>query len=387
MILRAALLSILILLKASPAFSVNVEPWDNSALYDPATGLRASVELNDGKNKLHTLAQVTVEQLFGRDNQATVWFYIGTAEDAAGVGSAGDVVNIQMPVGVIPSLFPASNVSVTVTSAHTSATDKEKALADSIVSALNADSNFSTAWKAARVKDFTGVFINSKFFNEWGERTSWTATATGTTVVTKAFTDVVRRGFATELSRSPNNPRSGILAIAGQVSTVPGTIGQRYGSYFLNAGSSDLRVNGSTTAVTFSVTTSAVYDTFIQLFKCFGGGSGIQFGKHLSQSGTGLTNGNLVSVRSDEMTTTFEPLKKTEDYKNILATSAAEFSVDVQSGADQFIAFYKPEVPFVLRKQGTFVSGDDYLQIVVRDNLTAGLAQFQCYAEGFTREP
>lgn len=358
---------------------------------DPSTADMAGVELIDGKYRLLTSAVTIIEQLFGRDNKATTWFYIGTADDASGVGSAGDTVTINLPAAVSPIgtvLYPACNVVTTVTSGHTSDDSPETELAKTIVSDFNSDSNCAKAWKAERIKDFSGVFISAKIFNEWGERTSWTLSSTGTTVVTKAFNDIVRRGFSTELSRSPNNPRSGILAIAGTVTTIPGAVGDTRIELFEDGGgSSDLLVNGQGTPVEFTVPAHPTDVFWIQQIRCYGGGNGVKFDQFLSKSGSGgLSNGIEVEIRSEDSVFTFPLIKTTEDFKNKFSTTpGSDFRIDVQSGIDQFIASYAPSQPFPLEPQGTFTT-DDGLKITVQDNISSGISSLECAAWGFLRE-
>ena len=107
----------------------------------------ADVILKDARKALVTDATVTIEQLFGRDPQATSWFYIGTSTDADGVGAIGDTVRVQIPSAVSPIgvIYPTVDVTTTVTSNETLDDSPEEALAKLICSDLNLDTNFKDA--------------------------------------------------------------------------------------------------------------------------------------------------------------------------------------------------------------------------------------------------
>jgi hypothetical protein len=355
----------------------------------------ADVLLEGGIRRLATDSVVTVEEVFGQDPQGTTWGFFGnTLEDANGIGSTGNTVRVQIPAAVTPlgTIYPAVDYTYTITASDVANSNPERAVALNLCTGLNADANFQSAkWQCSVAKDFSLFHINSRLFNEFGTRSSWTLTCSGATVCNPGYTDIKRRGKPTELSRSPNDPRQGILAIAGTVSTVPGGIGDAFYSYLKNTvGSNNFKIDCSPyIAGTCDFKVESVSDEiiFIEYIRCFGGGSGIQFGKFLSQSGTGLTNGLVMSVKSEDEIFTFEPIKKTEDFKNIMASiPGSDFRVDIQSGSDQFIAQFRPSVAIPLLPSGTFTT-NDYINIKVSDDLSAGLAQLQCSVFGFKREP
>jgi hypothetical protein len=354
----------------------------------------ADVELINGKNRLLTSSIVVIEQLFGRDNSATTWLYIGTDTDATGVGSAGDTVRVQIPAANTPLnvVYPAVDVTTTVTAACTTDPKPERCLALDICQDLNTDTNFLKGWKCEVIKDFSGVFISSRIFNEWGERLTWSATSTGTTVVTEAYDDIIRRGFSTELSRSPNNPRSGILAIAGSVISLPGGVGDIIIENFKSASlSPDLRVNGSTTPVDFSVNCSPDKDRLIEEIRLYAGCNGLKFGQFLCKN-TDLANGIELTLVSEQNTLILPIIRSTEDFKNKFAFggsgTGATFRIDIQAGGDQMAASYIFANPAILEKCGTNPSGDDYIQVRIRDRLdNINLNEFEALARGFEQEP
>lgn len=160
----------------------------------------------------------------------------------------------------------------------------------------------------------------------------------------------------------------------------------RFNRFFENGGSNDLQVDGSTTPVSFKIVADATYDLNVTLIRIFGGGNGIQFGNFLSKSSV-LTTGIEIKGRSQNAAIEFvpAPIKSTEDLKNFFASpiSGSNFRLDIVSGTDQVSAemVFAPSVPLVIRKAGTFGT-DDELEIIINDNLTAGLSQLGALASG-----
>lgn len=390
---RSYLLALGLSLEAAPAFAVDLEPHMKSKVCGGDEAHCADVVFSAGFRKLKTDATVIVEQVFGQDPQGTTWFFFGaTLEDANGIGAAGNTVRVQIPAAVTPLgvVYPAVDVTYTVTAGDVASTNPERSVAVGTCSALNLNANFIAAkWKCEVAKDFALVHISSKLYNEFGTRTSWTVTCSGSTSCNPGYLDIIRRGKPTELSRSPNDPRQGILAIAGSVTTLPGAIGSRYQEYFRFGGSSNMLVDADAGSgfKTFEVPISSTRDIFVEQIRCYGGGNGIKYEQFMAQN-VMLTNGLLFEIHSDDETSTIGPIKVTEDFKNIFSSVAADFRVDIQSAADQFIAIFRPTVPFPLRISGAFGPGnDDYLRVTVRDDIDTVGSQLECQAWGFTREP
>lgn len=371
-------------------FSADLPPITSSKIVGSNEQYAADVILKDARRALVTDATVTIEQLFGRDPQATTWLYIGDAYDASGVGLVGDTIRIQIPAANYPldSLYPAVDVTTTVTADVVANPNPERALATLIISDLSADASFKLSWKAQVIKDFSGVFIASKFYNEWGERTAWTVTTTGTTVINKAYDDVVRRGFATELARSPNNPRQGILAISGSVSVTPGEVADTFNISLKNSANSPaMNVNGSVTPVAYFLYCDPIKDIYVQNVKIYGQGNGIKFGQFLNIST--LTNGILVQIRSSAIDSFFteEPIKKTDDFKHSIPDTLANYKLDIQAGRDDVTAFREYENPFIIRKCGTNgTTTEDYIKATIRDNVSS-LLEMEMSVYGFKKEP
>ena len=351
------------------------------------------IQRGDGKNAIAADTTVTVEEVLGQDPLPDTFFTITNA------GAVDDTVRIEIAATANDSSSPDRDlpaVDVTYTLVAGDVGD-EIELANNIVSTLNADSDFQNAeLKADRVGGaFRAiVHITSKEFSlsgEFVERPNagdFDVTATGTTTVNVGFDNLVSRGKPTSLARDPDNPhRLGILGISGSVVTTPQAIGSRYLEFFENGGSPDMLVDGSSTPVEFTIPLVADQDIFITQVRFYGGGNGIKFGQFLSKSGAGgLTNGITIEIKSDDEVIMLPEVKTTEDFKNKFAFQLTNaFKLDVQSGADQFISIFNPQVPFVLRAPGTFTS-DDYIKIAINDDITAGVASLEALAAGFKKE-
>jgi hypothetical protein len=348
----------------------------------------AHVIYKNGMPRLVTDSTVTVEQIFGQDDYADNWFWIDYA------GATGDTVRIQIPAFVDPTgtemYVPPSDITITLTSLEAG---KEIALRDKIIAVLNNTASFSQYWKATVIKDNAIVHISSKFIGEIGERlgiNGLVITTTGTTQIRRAYEDIKRRGKANSGQRDPRDRRLVTVGISGEVTAVPGAVGDLFIRHVTNnviygpLGFDDLRVNGSVTPVPFNISPDTTMDIYIKELRFFGNGNGIKFGQFLSTSA--LTNGILVEVKSDDKIITFDPIRTTDDFKHEFSFGTGQgFQLHVQSGRDDFLAAFTFDSPFPLRKIGTFAT-DDYIRVTIRDNLTSGLLVLQFIAFGFKRE-
>ena len=350
---------------------------------------RADVELISGKNRLLTDATVTVEQLLGNDPIPDSWFRI------IDTGAEDDTWTISVAATTADPSSPDRDVAAysKVFTVQASEVGDEIALRDRIVTELNSDTNFKNAYlKANKVTDRAVVHVTSTKYSlagEFYERPNagdFNVEVTGSADVQIGFNTLESRGKATSLARDPDNPHKlGILGISGSVSVTPGEISQRVFTYAMNGGSSTLLVNGSVTPVIFSVDPIADFDIYVTQIRFFGGGNGIKYGQFLSKGGT-LTTGIQVDLKSDDSTFSFEKIKSSEDFKNVFsAPNTADFRIDVQSGADQFIAIFQPSSPFPLRATGTFTT-DDYIKVTVNDDISSGISSLKCAIIGFKKE-
>ena len=346
----------------------------------------ADVILSAGVSRLATDSIVTVEEIFGQDPFPDSWFRIentGATGNTWTITIAGTASDPSAPDVDAPLYTKVFTVLV-------GEVGSEIALRDRMITELNLDSVFRNTCflKALKVRNNPIVFITSTKRGEFWNRSisgDFAVAVTGTAARTIGYDVMESKGKPTELARSPDDPRQGVLSISGSVTVSQEAIGNRYIEELQNNGSVDMQVNGSVTPVVFEIPLSATADIFINQIRLFGGGNGIQFGNFLSRNSK-LTNGIKVTIKSDDITTELPLLKSTEDFKNLFSfPSGNDFRIDIQAGTDQFLAVFRPEVPFPIRAQGTFVV-DDFVKIEIRDNLSSGLSQLEGLTEGFRRE-
>jgi hypothetical protein len=162
-----------------------------------------------------------------------------------------------------------------------------------------------------------------------------------------------------------------------------GSIGDLFIENAENGGSADLRVDGSTTPVVFTIPADSTDTIRINELRFYAGGNGIKFNQFLSQN-TSLGTGLEVKIKSQDIVVTFPMIFTTEDFKNKWSFgSGSNFVLQKQTGADQILAVNIFPTPIVIDPQGTHGT-DDYIQVTISDDLTTGgIAEFELLAEGF----
>lgn len=323
---------------------------------------------------------VTVEEILGKDNIADTWFEITACANTS---------TLRVQIAASTWGDPAVDVTTTFT------TNDLEDCADEVITDLNNDFNFNGVLKATRVTDNPVVHISSRFVDGRGERLTandFQLTAGGaTTFILETGNDVIKtRQKVNSLARDPADPRIGTFGISGTIFIVPAGVGDRFIDNALDGPSPDLRVDGSSTPVDFTIEADADKDTFISELRFYGGCNGMKFDQFFCKN-SGLTNGILITIQSDGGTFTLPLLKKTEDFKNKFSLgTAANFRLDIQSGGDQFLAVLHFETPFPIRKAGTVAGGDDFIEISIQDNLTGSsggnLTEFEFLVTGFRRD-
>lgn len=338
----------------------------------------ADIQLIDGVPSLRTFGIQAIESLRGFDPICDTWFYIGTENDASGAGNIGDTVRVQIAAGSVPADFPAVDLTYTLVAGDVG---DEEQLATNIAAYLNGQISFSTLWRAQKISNSGVIYITAKKPGSQFERPNpgdFQVTPTGTTTVTVAFDNIIRRNKVTSLARDPADPRQGILGIQGSVVQTEGDVTNRFQTVF-----PELRVNGSVTPVNFTISAHPTEVRFITSIELSGRANGIKFGQFLASPA--LTNGLLISFKSNDFMATREPVKTTDDLLDFHAEDPDNFSLFIQSGGDKFTAVLEFGSPLELRPQGEFVS-NDYVTISVRDNLSAGILQLRAIVNGFNRE-
>lgn len=348
----------------------------------------------DGLTALVTDATVTVESTFGTVDRPFSFFTLiktGAAGDTITVSVAGTSVDTTTPDADVPAFSKVFTVLA-------GEVGDEPTLTKRIISELNLTSSFRTQafLKAIRATDRNVVIIRSDKFSQSGEfyerplAGDFAITTSGTAQVVVGFDNFVSRSIPVVINPDiDSGHRLGRFGISGAVTVTANQLSDLFTSTAMNSGSSDLRVNGSVTPVTFSIPAQAT-QVFVECMWFHGQGNGIQFGRFLSQNNP-LTNGVEVTIKSDNVTTVFNVLKTTEDFKNKWAANSGDLSgwdLSPQAGRDEMCAIFRFPNPFILRETGAFGAGnDDYIRVKVQDNLTASISAFEFRAKGFEKEP
>lgn len=335
------------------------------------------VELIDGIRYLQVYGTQAIESLRGFDPIPDVWFYIGNELDSGGAGAIGDQVTVTIAAGDNPSLYPSINLTYTLIAEDVG---DEEQLALNIANFLNTDSTFNNLWRAQRVQGNGCVYITSKKPGGQYERPNtddFQVSATGTTTVTRAFDKIVRRNKITGLSRDPVDPRQGQLGTQASVIEVAGNLVSRFTETF------DLKVDGSGAPVTFTVSPEVQDVKFISKIAFDITGNNIKFGQFASRST--LTNGVQFNFKSNDQEVIGAPVKTTDDLQAYLAEDPDNFGLYIQQGGDKLFVVKNFSPALELRPQGEFVV-DDYLDLIVQDNLNSGINSIRALVYGFTRE-
>lgn len=337
------------------------------------------VALVDGKPSMRTFGIQAIESLRGFDPQCDTWFYIGTEEDSVGIGGLGDIIAFTIAAGDDPTIYPAISINYTLLQSDVDGTEDDLAI---VLSAYyNLQSPFKDIWRAQRISGNGVIYITSRRPGGQYERPDvgdFNVTATGTTVVTRAFDKIVRRNKITGLARDPADPRQGQLGIQGSVTQSEGDITNRFQDVHQN-----LMVDGSVTPVTFRVEADTLKVKFVRNIIISGLGNGIKYGQFLSRAT--LVNGLKVSFKSKDTSVIKATLHTTDDLDDLFAEDPDNSRVSIASGGDKYIAVLQFSVPLELRPQGEFTI-NDFLEVAVQDNLTSGLINLRLIYNGFVRE-
>lgn len=337
------------------------------------------VLLYDGVNYMQVRGVQAIESLKGSDPICDTWFYIGTELDSGGIGAEGDIITMIIAAGDNPTLYPAISIPYTLTAADVAGTEDDLAL--TLATYYNTQSPFNQLWRAQRIQGNGVIYITARKPGGQYERPNvgdFNVTATGTTVVTRAFDNIVRQNKLTSLARDPADPRVGQLGIQGSVVQSEGDVTNRFKEVF------DLGVDGSVTPVDFTIAADPIEVKFIKEIAIGALANGIQFEQFLAKN-VPLSNGILISFKTKDIVVTDEPIKTTEDFADLFAGHPSEFAVYVGSGADKLTATLVFDIPLELRPQGEYTT-DDYFKITIRDNLTAGVESIRAIIGGFNRE-
>lgn len=349
----------------------------------------------DGITALPIDGQVTVTSTFGLDASPDTFFTI-VETGSIGCQWTIDIAGVTDPTGS-ERTAPAFQKTFTI-DAQTE--NDELAFRDAIITSLNLDNDFrnNCYFKAGPVSDRATIHIYSEKFSATGEywerpsAGSFQVTIGGTPsdgVVIVGFDNIISRSKPVSIFRDVDSPhRLGSFSIFGNVRVEAKELSDLYVAEAQNAGSSEMTVNGSVTPVDFTIDASTLTDLFIESLIFDAQGSGIKYGNFLSRNQS-IPNGLEITIKSDNIETTFPLIKTTEDFKNkfaALSGDGANFRLDIQAGADEMLAILRFQNPFILKIQGTYPV-NDFIRVRVQDTLQSGISRLNFRAKGFQKEP
>ena len=322
----------------------------------------ADVFLEGGIRKLQTQATITVEEILGEDRFADSWFEI-----TAAAASTNIVVNIGSNQYTIP---------ITETDLNDAA--------DECVTYLNSHVDFKLLYKARKVLDNPIVHIGSKFWAEAGEEDTFSSVPTGGTSTNDGWGDFKYRPKVNTLAFDPRDPRIGTLGISGQVSVIPGAVGNLFIQNAENVTyGSDMAQDGDPTPIIYSINAIEDFDILVRELRFSGSGNGIQFGQFLNINIV-LSNGIKIDIKSDDSVITLPLISTTDHFMNRFALGQLGFQLFITAGIDTFLATFKLETPFPLTKIGTFAT-DDYIKVTIQDDIDS-ISSLEFLAFGFKQE-
>lgn len=356
-----------------------------------------TVQRSDGIYALATEARVVVESTFGFDQNPDTWFRI------VDTGQAGDTLTVYIAgTSNDPSIPDRDSASYTkVFTILAGEVGDEIALRDRIIQELNSDTTFNKQGlklRAQKATDRAIVHITSLRFSlsgEFWERPflgDFTVTPTGGADVVVGYTNIISRSKPVSISRDFDSPhRLGLFGITGQVQVtakdLDDLIIQPATDTGFAGGDPNLLVNGQGTPQEFSIQAQEDTTIFIEELRFFGQGNGIQFKGFLTNNSP-ISNGIYIEIKSDDTVTQFPLIKTTADFKNKFSfgSGATGFALDIASGRDDFLAVFTFNNPFLLQPAGTFAI-DDYIKVVVQDNITSSASELEFWCKGFEKEP
>lgn len=161
----------------------------------------------------------------------------------------------------------------------------------------------------------------------------------------------------------------GIKKLWVKATSAPQIIGNLYEEYVKNGTSNSLNVNGSVTPVEFIINALPSEDIVVTSMAFAGVDVGIKLTNFLGLNNA-LTNGLLIEVKSEDTTFQFQPIKTTYEFDMHFAVGAGGgFDIIGASSGDYMSAKFGPASPFVIKRQGTYLT-NDYIKVIVRDNIS-----------------
>jgi len=321
---------------------------------------QADVVLEGGVKKLMVAADVTIDEVRGKDMYPSSWTEITNA-----VAST----TITLTIGSHgPWVIPISTTDIYVA-------------AEQAVSYLNGQSTYNQYFTARKVLDNAIFHTESDVWGEAGEETTYSASGSGGTTTNDGFGDFRIRRKVNSLSFDVRDPRVGILGISGSVTQIPGELSKLCIINPTNATyGAEMNKNGSVTPIIYEIACIANEDRLVKELRFYANAAGIKFGQFLNIN-TVLTNGIEIKIKSNNEVSTLPLIKTTEGFQTEFALGKVNFQFFSGAGLDNILASFQFENPFVIKRSGSYTV-DDYIQVKIQDNLSA-VSKLRVLAFGF----
>jgi len=189
--------------------------------------------------------------------------------------------------------------------------------------------------------------------------------------------DFLQRSNPVQIVGSDENFAADVIRERGQnkilvkSSSVPQILGNLSFDYATRQtdNSIELAINGSVTPQDFFVN-SKPFDLIVSsmVFECFAGN--VRTDRFLDQNSE-LTNGILITVKSEDNEFSFNPIKRTGEFDSLFAVGDfSDFKIIAASSGSYVSAKFGLSSPFILRASGTYAI-DDFIRVTIRDNLSS----------------
>lgn len=349
----------------------------NVLIADPVSGVKAKVTAAGKLESTASIGSVDVNELLAKDYFADTWAGVlnpGVLNDTARTKIDDDSVNVLTTVN---SDDAADATGVT--------------LRDHIITDCNNDATFKALYKATPCGDGPYYHIASLQKSEAGEHldtNDFQVVTTGSVSIDiPSGNDVIKPRFKPiNASRNSFDRRYAAISAVGDMSVVQGSLDDVEPEAFcLYSGSKDMNIDG-TIPKTFSIGAHSTKTRRLKSLTFVMQGGTIKTGQFGPLSSK-LTNGIEIKIKANDIVTTFELVKSTEDLEFNWSRYPEMFTLKQQAGNDTLVAVRMFPGSLILKPQGTF-SIDDYINVKIQDDLSnsAQLKLLRCIADIFYKE-
>lgn len=147
-------------------------------------------------------------------------------------------------------------------------------------------------------------------------------------------------------------------------------------------GSEQMAVDGSVTPVTFRIEADPIKDIILTELLFYAIDNSIRIEGFLGQASP-LTNGVILTIRSDGVESSFRTIEKTSDFE--LFSTLGGYTRFNETGGNSLKAIRQFPPAFPIRRFGTFNNVNDFVQVTIQDNLNS-VTSFLSFVRGFKIE-